>query len=89
MSGSGDLFDRASAVASRADFLCFLEYLRADRADNKGEWENNDLGSFLAGLEGFCHDIDGYYLNAGEVVDVETITWRMAAQMLLAATVYE
>jgi hypothetical protein len=30
----------------------------------------------------------GYYKNMGEDVDVERITWRMAAEMLLAATVY-
>jgi len=30
----------------------------------------------------------GYYKNMGETVDVENITWQMAAEMLLAATVY-
>jgi hypothetical protein len=32
--------------------------------------------------------MDGFYKNMGETVDVETVTWRMAAQMLLAASVY-
>jgi hypothetical protein len=30
----------------------------------------------------------GYYKNMGEAVDIERITWRMAGEMLLAATVY-
>jgi len=84
-----DLVEQAAAVTSRADFLAFLEALRLDLRHQPGEWENDSLDSFLDGLQGFASDMDGYYRNAGEAVDVDVITWRMAAQMLLAATVYE
>jgi len=83
-----DLFDYAAKVASRQDFIKFVEYLNADYRERKSEWENGDLESFLGGLSAFANDMGGFYRNMGEAVDIETVTWRMAAQMLLAASVY-
>ena len=83
-----DLFAYAKTVNSRTDFVKFVEYLNQDFQRKRSEWGNNDLESFLTGLSGFTQDMDGYYKNIGETVNVEDITWRMAAQMLLAATVY-
>jgi len=85
---SDELFDFAATVGSRQDFIKFVEYLNADYRERKNEWENNSLEDFLGGLSGFANDMDGFYKNMGETVDVETVTWRMAAQMLLAASVY-
>jgi len=84
-----DLFDYAKTVASREDFVKFVEYLNHDYHQRNGDWGNKTLEQFLSGLSGFANDMIGYYKNIGEVVDVERITWRMAAEMLLAATVYE
>lgn len=84
-----DLFDYARTVNSRDDFIKFVEFLNADYRVKNDEWGNTDLESFLGGLSGFAQDMDGYYKNMGDVVDVEAITWRMAAEMLLAARVYE
>jgi hypothetical protein len=83
-----DLFDYAKTVASREDFVKFVEYLNHDYQQKRDEWGNKTLEQFLGGLSGFANDMVGYYKNMGEVVDVERITWRMAAEMLLAATVY-
>lgn len=86
---SGDeLFDLASSVKSRGDFINFVECLNKDFARDSDEWENNDLTGFLAGLSAFSRDMEGYYRNTGEVVNVDVISWKMAAQMLLAASVY-
>lgn len=83
-----ELFDFAAAVKSRIDFIKFVEYLNEDCRERRNEWQNDDLSGFLSGLSGFANDMNGFYRNMGETVNVETITWRMAAQMLLAATVY-
>lgn len=86
---SDDLFDYAKTVASREDFVKFVEYLNHDYQQKRGDWSNQTLERFLGGLSGFAKDMSGYYKNMGEVVDVEHITWSMTAEMLLAATVYE
>ena len=82
------LFEYAKRVNSRADFVKFIEYLNQDHTQKSPEWQNKTLEEFLGGLSGFANDMDGYYKNMGEVVDVEHITWRIVAEMLLAATVY-
>lgn len=84
-----DLFDFAKTVSSREDFVRFVEYLNDDYRQKQDEWGNKTLGDFLGGLSGFANDMAGYYKNMGEAVDVEQISWRIAAEMLLAATVYE
>jgi hypothetical protein len=89
MTLAGDaLFDYARTVKSRSEFVRFVEFLNTDLRENRDEWENNNLESFLSGLSGFANDMDGFYRNMGEIVDIEQLSWRMAAQMLLAARVY-
>ncbi len=83
-----DLFDFAKTVKSRDDFVKFVGYLNKDYQQKRGEWQNKTLEQFLDGLAGFANDMKGYYKNMGEEVDVEKISWRMTAEMLLAATVY-
>jgi len=83
-----DLCDFAATVNSRQDFIKFVEYLNADYRERRNEWENDNLETFLGGLSGFANDMGGYFRNMGETVDVENATWRIAAEMLLAASVY-
>ena len=83
-----DMFEYAKTIDSRASFVKFVSRLSFEFHHSKDEWENDKLETFLAGLANFTRDIGGFYKNRGEMVDIETISWRMAAQMLLAATVY-
>ena len=83
-----DLYDFAKSVNSREDFVKFVGYLNNDYQQKRDEWQNKTLEQFLNGLAGFANDMKGYYKNMGQEIDVERITWRMAAEMLLAATVY-
>lgn len=85
---SDDLYTLAAKVRSRSDFISFINSLNLDYATHRDEWENDDLENFLGGLSGFTQDMGGYYKNMKEDVDIEIVTWRMAAQMLVAATVY-
>lgn len=83
-----ELFDHAASVNSRKEFADFVDYLVSDFQNRGEEWENRNLESFLSGLSSFANDMAGFYKNMGEAVNVETVTWRMTAQMLLAASVY-
>lgn len=84
-----DIYDLAAAVNSRTEFVKFVSHLNENYNSHPGEWENASIRDFLSGLSGFAQDMRGYYRNMGEDVDVESVTWRMAAQMLLAAKVYQ
>ena len=89
MTYDNDLFSYARRLDSREDFTKFIELLVEDYKARHDEWSNNNLESFLDGLSGFVRDMDGYYKNIGESVDTEVVSWRIVAEMLLAATVYE
>ena len=84
-----ELYDFRDKVISRDDFLKFMEYLIDDYRDHKNEWDNNRLEDFLEGFRGFSTDIRGYYKNTNQDVDVEIISWKMLANMMTAATVYD
>jgi hypothetical protein len=88
MKMTNKLFECAKSVNSRAEFVRFVNDLNIEYKTNRNEWENDNLENFLCGLSGFSNDMAGFYKNMGESVDVEVITWRMVAQMLLAAKVY-
>ncbi|WP_050591620.1 DUF7660 family protein [Pseudomonas brassicacearum] len=79
----------AQRLFQQEGFVDFVEMLSRDYVSNRDEWQNDTLDQFLLGLSGFANDMGGYYKNMGEAVDVDKITWRIAAEMLIAATVYE
>ena len=86
---SDDLSDFAETVNSRESFLKFLNHLMENYKNHKDEWDNSRLEDFLEGFLGFTTDIQGYYDNSNQKVDVEVITWKMLTDMLTAAIVYD
>jgi hypothetical protein len=82
------LEERARSVGSLQDLVSFVAEFRADYAANSEEWSNCDLSAFLDALAAWCSDMDGYYANMGE--DLHKISpWRVVADMLMAARIYE
>jgi hypothetical protein len=47
------------------------------------------LESFLDALAAFAGDMHGYYANVRSGVNCDTASWRVFADTLLAARVYE
>ena len=87
---SGDaLVEKAEAIQSKADFDAFVQLLLRNYREYPDEWENNTLELFLQGLAGFVESMEGYYSNVGAKVDLERPGWRVFADILLAARVYE
>ncbi|WP_414449631.1 hypothetical protein AB4851_27735 [Burkholderia sp. 22PA0099] len=84
--------DRAkiSEIKSREDFIDFVEEL--SRLIKGGEEiENGSVGAYLGGIASWVEDMDGYYENMGisESVNLESMNWRVLADILVAATMYE
>jgi hypothetical protein len=76
-----------NAVNTRADLAMFVRILAsALRAGKK--LENADLQSFLDALAAWTLDMDSLYASRGEAPP-EKPSWRLFAEMLLAATGYE
>ncbi len=73
-----DIYEIAKKVETQEDFVNFLQAFRADFEQNQYEWENSNLSDFLNGLEGYCSD-----------KKQDGSGWKILAEILLAARVYE
>jgi hypothetical protein len=79
--------DSVDEIASRADFISFLQAMQSELDEHPEEWENRDLKSFLAAAAAWVEDMDGFFLGRGE--DTPSPDWRAVAHMLAAARHYE
>ncbi len=73
-------------VVDRPSFVEFVETLLAE---NKQEWEVHNIEQFIENISAYAQDIDGLYHNLGFDTSAETPTWRIFAQILKGATIYE
>ena len=74
---------------SKEDFSNFLDVLYQDYKENKSEWENIELEDFLEALARYLRDVDGYYKNLKIDVNSKQPSWRLFADILCGARVYE
>jgi hypothetical protein len=82
------LQDQVKTVRTPEEFVRFLGELSADFEAHRDTWSNADLGAFLEGMRGWLEDMDGYYANIGENPK-DLPPWRILADALMAARVYE
>ena len=76
-------------VTDRQSFVEFIDLLRKDFEDNPGSWENKKLDDFLASLSSYANDIQGYYNNTKQNVNVDEPNWQTFADIFKGATLYE
>lgn len=83
-----DLIEARDSVGSRADLVRFVSMLRDDLLANEESWENPSLDLYLEALGAWVKDMDGYFRNQNTVEPPQP-SWRLVAQILFAASVYE
>ena len=82
------LAEHNNSIRSREDFVAFVKALSKDLRDNPVTWENANLERFLEALSAWVEDMDGYYINQDKPVPQQP-DWKVAADMLMAAKMYE
>ncbi|GAB3785720.1 hypothetical protein GCM10028818_47830 [Spirosoma horti] len=83
-----DFTTQISNISSREDFTRFLGALLEDLQSDRSAWENNTLDEYLNGIKSWTEEVDGYYINMGKPI-LENVNWRVFAEILTAATMYE
>lgn len=73
-----ELYQMVQDIKTREDFEFFLEKLVTDYNQNKGDWQNDTLRSYLEALHGINYNSDN-----------DRPSWKVFAEMLLAARLYE
>ena len=82
------LADQQEAIETREDFVRFVEALRNDLRAHPTWWENNTLESYLDALAAVADSLDQGFKNRRHTLP-EQPTWRIVADMLLTAGIYE
>jgi hypothetical protein len=75
-------------VSSRADFVRFLQAMAEEFRERPAYWENTNLASYLDAMAAWADDMEGFYKTQGQAPP-EQPTWKLLADLLLAARVYE
>jgi hypothetical protein len=81
------LKEKVEQIQTYADFLAFVAELKRDYSENPSEWENRTVESYLEAIASW--NIYSYYENWNLEPPPEHLTWKMFAQVLIAAKYYE
>jgi len=82
------LWKQIDTIKTRGDLANFVYALHSSLLQSDHIWENHTLDRYLEALSAWVHDMDGYYLNHGMPVPQQP-TWRVVADTLYAASMYE
>jgi hypothetical protein len=83
-----DFIEIIKGIDDKKDFLKFMELLIADLKSNPSYWENNDLESYLQAMANWTEAMEGYYRNTNQPIP-KNVDWKVFANILVAATMYE
>jgi hypothetical protein len=83
-----ELIKKMENLNSQEDFLGFLELLIQDLRNNPDEWENKSLESYLEAASSWTKDMHGYYQNNNLPIP-QNVNWKVFANILIAAKMYE
>lgn len=76
-------------VTDRQSFIEFIELLHEDFHKNPHNWQNKNLDNFLAAIDRYAKDIQGYYDNTNKKVNADQPTWQVFADILRGSTIHE
>lgn len=76
-------------VSSRKSFIEFLELFHQDFLNKEDEWENPTLARFLEAMIAYTRDIQFAYINNGQTTNADIASWKVFADILKGAKIYE
>ncbi|MBU1218202.1 hypothetical protein KKF34_17130 [Myxococcota bacterium] len=79
----------SSRIRTRQDFSEFVSALRQELNNSERNWENDTIDSFLEAISAYTLDVEGYYKNKNIDLDANNPSWRVFADILRGASIYE
>lgn len=74
---------------TKQEFIQFIENLRIDFLKNTEHWKNKTIEDYLEAMERYVEDIDGYYKNTNQGIDLEKVDWKVFSDILKGSSIYE
>jgi hypothetical protein len=76
-------------VTDRASFAKFIGELLEFFQNDRDSWENDTLERYLGAMQAYALDIQGYYNNMEPGENADNPGWKVFADILRGAAVYE
>jgi hypothetical protein len=76
-------------ISDRSSFISFVDKLREQLITGDATFINVNLVDFLEALSRYAEDIQGYYDNTGQVANADVPSWKVFADLLKGASMYE
>ncbi|MDM5248889.1 MULTISPECIES: hypothetical protein [unclassified Lysinibacillus] len=83
-----EFYEKIEQVATKDEFLEFLNMLSKDFKLNVDEWENKSINNYLEAIESWIEAMEGYYINSGLPVP-NNIDWNFLATVFYVGKIYE
>jgi hypothetical protein len=76
-------------ISDRSSFIVFVNTLREQLTTGDPTFINVNLVDFLDALNWYAEDIQGYYDKTVQVVNADVPSWKVFADLLKGASIYE
>lgn len=83
-----ELYDVLQEIKTKEDFEQFLLLLILDLKNKNSEWENTDLDRYLSAMSDYTDTLNETDKD-GNVLPDNQPSWKLFAELLMAARVYE
>jgi hypothetical protein len=83
-----ELHEKIDSIVDNQDLAAFIEALRTDLITNSDDWENANLERFLEAMAAWVRSMGNAYKNMGKEFPKQP-SWKMMADILYAAKIYE
>ncbi len=83
-----DFNQKINEIHSKEDFVNFVELLVSNLKSNPEEWTKKTLPEYLESISSWTEDMEGYYQN-NSIPIPENVDWKVFANILIAAKMYE
>ena len=79
----------ATKVIDRQSFISFIDALHSEYMSSGGTWENPTLDRFMEAMSAYAKDIQGYYNNTSQDINADFPSWKVFADILRGAAIYQ
>ena len=74
---------------NRLQFIDFLNELKTEYINHPDNWKNKNIDDYLDAMISYTEDIQGFYDNTSQKVDANKPDWKVFADILKGASIYE
>jgi hypothetical protein len=74
---------------NKSEFIETIRKLRADFELNPDNWECKTIPEYLEAIENYATDIQGYYQNTNQNINADIANWKVFADIMEGASIYE